>query len=73
MERSSDACGATLEISAFKTASGELVEDEGLGRWDSYTASGLRVNVKGRVAQVRKTLVSAARMCAKGTIAVLGA
>jgi hypothetical protein len=66
-------CQVTRDLASFRTASGEIIEDEGPGRWEGYTEKGVLAHINGRRAAVHKPLISANKMHQKGTIGIVGA
>ena len=55
----------------YKTASGEIVSDEGAGIIHGIGEDGIPRRVRGRVAGVHKVLVSASQSCRVGNVIVL--
>ena len=58
--------GTTMhEICGFKTASGEILADEGVRVVHGYLENGCACSLKGHVTDVHKPLMSASRMAVK--------
>eukprot|EP00971_Amphidinium_carterae_P220005 4367367-Amphidinium_carterae.3 len=59
------------DVSSFRTASGEIIEDGGAVRIRGYLESGSSCTMNARKADVHKPLVSASKMLKKGMVAIL--
>ena len=63
--------GAKLDLNSFKTASGEILLDEGHLLWLCFLQDGRKCRLRGHVADVHKPLISAGNVLDKGKVAIL--
>ena len=57
--------GMELELNSFKTASGEVLPDEGQLMWPCFLQDGRKCRLRGHVTDVHKPLISAGRVSGK--------
>ena len=62
---------ATDDIGAFRTASGEIIDDHGEAKWEGYLESSRRCTVPGHLARVHKPLISTARLTKTGLLVLM--
>ena len=67
----SSLCSAELDIGAFRTASGEIIPDEGGHHQKGYNEQGHVVTLNGRKSDVHKPLIAGGKMFGKGFIGIL--
>ena len=63
--------GSELELNSFKTASGEILPDEGQLMWLCFLQDGRKCRLRWNVTDVHKPLISAGRVLGKDTVAIL--
>ena len=63
--------GAELELNSFKTASGEILPDEGQLMWPCFLQDGRKCRLRGHVTDAHKPLISAGKVPGKDKVAVL--
>ena len=63
--------GTELELNSFKTASGEILPDEGQLMWPCFLQDGRKCWLRGHVTDVHKPLISAGKVLGKDKVAVL--
>ena len=63
--------GTELELNSFKTASGEILPDEGQLMWPCFLQDGRKYRLRGHVTDVHKPLISAGRVPGKDKVAIL--
>ena len=63
--------GAELDLNSFKTASGEILPDEGQLLWPCFLQDGRKCRLRGHVTDVHKPLISAGNVLDKGKVAIL--
>ena len=59
------------ELNSFRTASGEIIADDGPAKWHGYTEAGKPTNIKGRTADVHKPLVAAGKVVKSGKMIIM--
>ena len=63
--------GTELELNSFKTASGEILPDEGQLMWPCFLQDGRKCWLRGHVTDVHKPLISAGKVLGKDKVAIL--
>ena len=63
--------GAEFHLNSFKTASGEILPDEGQLLWPCFLQDGRKCRLRGHVTDVHKPLISAGNVLDKGRVAIL--
>ena len=63
--------GTELERNSFKTASGEILPDEGQLMWLCFLQDGRKCWLRGHVTDVHKPLISAGKVLGKDKVAIL--
>ena len=63
--------GTELELNSFKTASGEILPDEGQLMWPCFLQDGRKCWLRGHVTDVHKPLISASKVLGKDKVAIL--
>ena len=63
--------GTELELNSFKTASGEILPDEGQLMWPCCLQGGRKCRLRGHVTGVHKHLISAGKVLGKEKVAIL--
>ena len=63
--------GTELELNSFKTASGEILPDEGQLMWPCILQDGRKCCLRGHVTDVHKPLISAGKVLGKDKVAIL--
>ena len=59
------------ELNSFKTASGEILPDEGKLLWPCFLQDGRKCRLRGHVTDVHKPLISAGNVLDEGKVAIL--
>ena len=59
--------GTEFELNSFKTASGEILLDEGQLMWPCFLQDGRKCGLRGHVTDVHKPLISAGKVLGKDT------
>ena len=63
--------GTEFELNSFKTASGEILPDEGQLMWPCFLQDGRKCWLRGHVTDVHKPLISAGKVLGKDKVAIL--
>ena len=63
--------GTELDMNSFKTASGEMLPDEGKLLWPCFLQDGRKCRLRGHVTDVHKPLISAGNVLDEGKVAIL--
>ena len=63
--------GTELELNSFKSASGEILPDEGQLMWPCFLQDGRKCQLRGHVTDVHKPLISAGKVLGKDKVAIL--
>ena len=63
--------GTEFEQNSFKTASGEILPDEGQLMWPCFLHDGRKCWLRGHVTDVHKPLISAGKVLGKDKVAIL--
>ena len=63
--------GTEFELNSFKTASGEILPDEGQLMWPCFLQNGRKCWLRGHVTDVHKPLISAGKVLGKDKVAIL--
>ena len=63
--------GTEFELNSFKTASGEILPDEGQLMWPCFLQEGRKCWLRGHVTDVQRPLISAGKVLGKDKVAIL--